>query len=244
VLLISGAMPELPRHLAPLAALVTLSVLEASHFLSSLVGAALLLVARGIQRRLDTAFWATVACLCAGMVFSLLKDLGYREALLLGLVLAALLPARGLFWRKGPLISGSLSSGWMAATVAVLASSAWIVAFAGKNEIYSAQLWWRFLLTDSVPRSLRAIRMGGTVAQVGVLSGAAEPLAIPSILHKQARIQGIYVGSRQNFVDLNKAISLTGMRPVGENFPWFQAREVLSRMEEGSHFGKLVLTVA
>jgi NADPH:quinone reductase-like Zn-dependent oxidoreductase len=96
----------------------------------------------------------------------------------------------------------------------------------------------------TLPRSLRAIRMGGTVAQVGVLSGAAEPLAIPSILHKQARIQGIYVGSRQNFVDLNKAISLTGMRPVGENFPWFQAREVLARMEEGSHFGKLVLTVA
>lgn len=170
VLLISGAMPELPRHLAPLAALVTLPVLEASHFLSSLVGAALLLVARGIQRRLDTAFWATVACLCAGMVFSLLKDLGYREALLLGLVLAALLPARGLFWRKGPLISGSLSSGWMAATVAVLASSAWIVAFAGKNEIYSAQLWWRFLLTDSVPRSLRA--MAGAMCLV-LLYGVA-----------------------------------------------------------------------
>jgi len=92
-------------------------------------------------------------------------------------------------------------------------------------------------------RSLRAIRMGGTIAQVGVLSSSAEPLAVPSILHKQARIQGIYVGSRSDFVDMNKAISLTRLRPVGANFHWAQAREVLTRMEHASHFGKLVVTV-
>jgi D-arabinose 1-dehydrogenase-like Zn-dependent alcohol dehydrogenase len=59
-----------------------------------------------------------------------------------------------------------------------------------------------------------------------------------------ARIHGIYVGSRKDFVEMNKAISLGGLRPVGENFLWSQAREVLERMEEASHFGKLVLTVA
>ena len=95
----------------------------------------------------------------------------------------------------------------------------------------------------TLPRSLRAIRMGGAVAQVGVLSSLAEPLPIHSILHKQVRIQGIYVGSRKDFEDMNKAITLTAMRPVGEVFPWSQAREALARMEEASHFGKLVLTV-
>ena len=85
--------------------------------------------------------------------------------------------------------------------------------------------------------------MGGTIAQVGVLSGGAEPLAIPTILHKQARIQGIYVGSRKDFQDMNKAIALTRLRPVGANFHWSQAREVLAEMEHGSHFGKLVVTV-
>jgi len=95
----------------------------------------------------------------------------------------------------------------------------------------------------TIARSLRALRIGGVVAQVGVLSGAADPLPIPFILHKQARIQGIYVGSRRDFEDLNKAISLTVLRPVGENFNWSQAREVFHRMEEASHFGKLVLTV-
>jgi NADPH:quinone reductase-like Zn-dependent oxidoreductase len=95
----------------------------------------------------------------------------------------------------------------------------------------------------TLARSLRAIRIGGTIAQIGVLSGSDEPFAITAILHKQARIQGIYVGSRQDFEDLNKAITLTQMRPVGENFPWFQAREAFARLEEASHFAKLVLTV-
>jgi NADPH:quinone reductase-like Zn-dependent oxidoreductase len=93
-------------------------------------------------------------------------------------------------------------------------------------------------------RSLRAIRPGGTIAQVGVLSGAAEMFPIPLILHKVAHIQGIYVGSRQDFIEMNRAISMAELRPVGEEFHWTQAREVLERMEEGSHFGKLVLTVA
>jgi len=95
----------------------------------------------------------------------------------------------------------------------------------------------------TLPRSLRAVRMGGVIAQVGVLSGPAEPLPLPIILHKQVRLQGIYVGSRQDFVEMNRAIALTEMRPVGENLHWSQAREALERMEEGSHFGKLVLTV-
>jgi NADPH:quinone reductase-like Zn-dependent oxidoreductase len=96
----------------------------------------------------------------------------------------------------------------------------------------------------TLPRSLRAIRMGGVIAQIGVLTGSAEPLPMPTILHKQAHIQGIYVGSRKDFEDLNKAVALAVLRPVGENFYWGQAREALGRMEEASHFGKLVLTVA
>lgn len=97
----------------------------------------------------------------------------------------------------------------------------------------------------TLSRSLRALRIGGAIAQVGVLTGAADlvPFPIASVLHKRVNIQGIYVGSRKDFEDLNRAISLTKLRPIGENFPWSQAREALARMEEGSHFGKLVLTV-
>ncbi len=95
----------------------------------------------------------------------------------------------------------------------------------------------------TLPRSLRALRMGGVIAQVGVLSGPMEPLPLPIILHKQARIQGIYVGSRQDFEEMNAGIARGQLRPVLQSFPWTQAREVLARMEEASHFGKLVLVV-
>jgi len=95
----------------------------------------------------------------------------------------------------------------------------------------------------TLSRSLKAVRTGGTVAQIGVLAESTEPFSISAILHKMIRIQGIYVGSRRDFVEMNKALWLGQLRPVGEEFQWTQAREVLTRMEEGSHFGKMVLTV-
>jgi NADPH:quinone reductase-like Zn-dependent oxidoreductase len=91
--------------------------------------------------------------------------------------------------------------------------------------------------------SLKAVRTCGTVAQIGVLSGAVEPISIPSILHKAVCIQGIYVGSRHDFMDMNCALSLFHIHPVYESIPWSRAHEALHIMEAGGHFGKVVLTV-
>jgi NADPH:quinone reductase-like Zn-dependent oxidoreductase len=95
----------------------------------------------------------------------------------------------------------------------------------------------------TLARSLKAIRTGGTIAQIGVLAGAMESVSIPSILHKVARIQGIYVGSRQDFMDVIGAVDHFDLHPVHEDFPWTRARDVFRSMEAGNHFGKLVLTV-
>ncbi len=95
----------------------------------------------------------------------------------------------------------------------------------------------------TLPRSLKVIRTGGTVAQIGVLSGAAEAIPIPLILHKTARIQGIYVGSRRDFLEMNRAIALARLRPLYEQFHWSETRDVLRRMEAGNHFAKLVLSL-
>jgi NADPH:quinone reductase-like Zn-dependent oxidoreductase len=95
----------------------------------------------------------------------------------------------------------------------------------------------------TLERSLRALRIGGTIAQVGVLAQGNDALPIPLILHKLAHIQGVYVGSRRDFVEMNRAITLAELRPVGEEFHWSKTRAVFERMAEASHFGKLVLTV-
>ena len=95
----------------------------------------------------------------------------------------------------------------------------------------------------TLPRSLRALKMGGVIAQIGVLSGPSEPIPLPIILHKQARIQGIYVGSRRDFEQMNSVLAQAQLHPILQSYPWTEAREVLARMDAASHFGKLVLSV-
>ncbi|NYF88509.1 NAD(P)-dependent alcohol dehydrogenase [Tunturiibacter empetritectus] len=95
-------------------------------------------------------------------------------------------------------------------------------------------------------QSLRAARVGGTIAQIGVLSGAAtpDPVALTPILHKQLRVQGIYVGSRVMFEQMNAAISKAGLRPVIDKvFHFSHAAEAFAHMESASHFGKIVIRV-
>jgi NADPH:quinone reductase-like Zn-dependent oxidoreductase len=95
-------------------------------------------------------------------------------------------------------------------------------------------------------QSLRAARVGGTIAQIGVLSGAstADPIALTPILHKQLRVQGIYVGSRVMFEQMNAAIAKARLHPVVDKvFDFHQSAEAFAQMESASHFGKIVIRI-
>jgi NADPH:quinone reductase-like Zn-dependent oxidoreductase len=96
-------------------------------------------------------------------------------------------------------------------------------------------------------QSLRAARVEGMVAQIGVLSGGVttEPIALTPILHKQLRVQGIYVGSRAMFEEMNAAIDEAKLRPVVDHvFQMDEVCEAFARMKSGAHFGKIVIRVA
>lgn len=93
-------------------------------------------------------------------------------------------------------------------------------------------------------QSLKAVRIGGSIAQIGVLSRSDEPLAIPLILRKLVRIQGIYVGSRADFEKMNRAIAQHRLKPViDRTYEFDQAQEAFRTMESGSHFGKIVIRI-
>jgi NADPH:quinone reductase-like Zn-dependent oxidoreductase len=93
-------------------------------------------------------------------------------------------------------------------------------------------------------RSVRAARIGGAVAQIGVLSESSDPVQIPLLLHRQIRLRGIYVGSRADFEMMNQAIQQQKLKPtVDEVFSFDAVGETLRRMQSGSHFGKLVTSV-
>jgi phosphatidylglycerol lysyltransferase len=173
VLLFSGALPAAAGRLERLHSILALPVIETSHFMASLVGAALLLVAYGIQRRLDAAYLIALALLAAGSVLSLTKGWDYEEAIVLGATFALLLPLRRHFYRKASFLGLPFKWSWIASAAIVLAGSAWLAFFAHAYPEYSSQTWWQFAWQAEAARSLRAA-VGAT--SLAVLFAAAQLL--------------------------------------------------------------------
>ena len=93
-------------------------------------------------------------------------------------------------------------------------------------------------------QSLRAARIGGVIAQIGVLSPSDKPVEVAFILRRMIEIKRVYVGSRAHFMELNRAIEENGLNPVvSAVFPFERAREALKALESASHVGKIVIHV-
>lgn len=95
----------------------------------------------------------------------------------------------------------------------------------------------------TLAQSLRAVRTGGHIALIGVLSGYGQFNPLP-ILMKGVRVTGIYVGSRDMFESMNRAIGLHQLRPVVDRvFSFSQATAAFHYLESGAHFGKVVIRI-
>jgi NADPH:quinone reductase-like Zn-dependent oxidoreductase len=95
---------------------------------------------------------------------------------------------------------------------------------------------------ETLAQSLRALRFQGEISLIGVLTGVSGEVPTLDILRKQARVNGIYVGSREMFEAMNRAITLHGTRPVVDRvFGFDQAVDAYRYLESGQHFGKVVI---
>jgi NADPH:quinone reductase-like Zn-dependent oxidoreductase len=95
---------------------------------------------------------------------------------------------------------------------------------------------------ETLEQALVAVKGGGTVSVIGVLTGINGQLNIAPILHKHLHVQGIYVGSRAMFENMNRAIAQAQLRPVVD--ATFEADDVVTAlkfMETQAHFGKIVV---
>jgi NADPH:quinone reductase-like Zn-dependent oxidoreductase len=93
-------------------------------------------------------------------------------------------------------------------------------------------------------QSIAAARAGGTVSLIGVLGGLDAKIDPHPIAIKGLRVQGIRVGSRAVFEDMNRAIARNGLRPVIDRvFPFERAREALHHLHAAGHVGKVVISV-
>ncbi len=96
----------------------------------------------------------------------------------------------------------------------------------------------------TLAKSMQAVRVSGTISLIGILAGAkAEVNPLPVIM-KNLNLQGIYVGSKDMFESMNRAISLHQIKPVIDRvFPFEEARKAYSYLQSGAHFGKIVIKV-
>jgi NADPH:quinone reductase-like Zn-dependent oxidoreductase len=92
----------------------------------------------------------------------------------------------------------------------------------------------------TLEQSLKAVRPGGQVSIIGVLSGASATTSLVPLLMQNVRAQGVFVGSRETFEQMNRAIELHKLRPVVDRvFPVAQVRSAFEYLESGAHFGKV-----
>ena len=98
---------------------------------------------------------------------------------------------------------------------------------------------------DTFAQSLEAARVGGTILVIGVLTGFSQQIAIPSLFAKNLHVIGLSVGSRRMFEGMTGAIERNGMKPVIDRIFGFDAvPDALRLMQQGGHFGKIVVEFA
>ncbi len=93
-------------------------------------------------------------------------------------------------------------------------------------------------------QSLTAVKVGGTISIIGVLSGVATELSVIPLLMSYVRLQGILVGHRESFEALCRAAEAAQLRPVIDStYPLEQTRDALEHMAAGGHLGKICIEI-
>jgi NADPH:quinone reductase-like Zn-dependent oxidoreductase len=96
---------------------------------------------------------------------------------------------------------------------------------------------------QSLAQSIRAVRTGGTIALIGVLSGATAEIELGRVVTRGLRLQAITLGSRDDFEAMVRFIDQHGIKPVIDDhrFAFAETRDAIAAIAEGKHFGKLAI---
>ncbi|PJZ69832.1 NAD(P)-dependent alcohol dehydrogenase [Leptospira perolatii] len=93
-------------------------------------------------------------------------------------------------------------------------------------------------------QSVKAVQLFGTIHLIGILAGSTKDLNLLPIVMNQIKVQGIVVGSRNSFIEMNQAIENSRIKPViDRTYPLQDFKEALSYLKDGKHFGKIVITI-
>lgn len=94
----------------------------------------------------------------------------------------------------------------------------------------------------TLPQSLRAVRTGGTISLIGVLAGGKMDVPLGPVVTRHVRMQGITVGSDDDFSKMAKAVTQHKIHPViDQSFEFSEIRRALDHLSSGKHFGKITI---
>lgn len=157
ILLISGNLPSDPGRLSFLKELLPLGIVETSHLIGSVVGVLLMIIARGLYRRMFRAWLLAMVLLGSGFLASLFKGFDWEEALTLGAAAVILWIFRSAFYRADVTGGLRLNWKWIFSVSLLVAAIGWIGIFAYSNVQYSDTLWWQFAWKGDTSRFLRGM---------------------------------------------------------------------------------------
>ncbi|WP_425995868.1 phosphatidylglycerol lysyltransferase domain-containing protein [Caulobacter sp. DWR1-3-2b1] len=167
MLLASGATPSEPTRFALLLAFAPDLLIEISHFVSSILGLVLLVLAFGLRSRLDAAWWAAVITLAAAAVLALFKGLNWEETTALTACFLLIVPFHEAFFRKAALFRMEITPAWLLSAAAALV----YVGFCG---------WWTFTHTEYADKSWMRL-MGDQDAARAIRSSVAAAIVLLAI---------------------------------------------------------------
>ncbi|MFZ4606462.1 MAG: phosphatidylglycerol lysyltransferase domain-containing protein [Caulobacter sp.] len=231
MLLASGATPSDPSRLVELLKVTPTVLIEISHFLSSVLGLLLILLAFGLRSRLDAAWTASLVALLAAAFLAPFKGFNWEEAAVLIGCFLIILPLHNAFPRAAGLSRMEVTPGWLASAAAVLGGAALLGWWSFAHADYAGEPIWRVMGDQDLTRAIRAT--GGAALFLllfGVWRLFAMP-ATPSVAGDDdpdfARVRAILASAEWAQPDSNLAL-LGDKRflfsPSGETFLMFGVR--------------------
>jgi phosphatidylglycerol lysyltransferase len=204
MLIFSSVTPTPDENLEFLANYLPLPIVEGAHFLSSLLGLALVVAARGLGQKLDGAWWVAILSSAAALTLSLLKAIALVEAGFLAFLVFGLFVSRRLFRRRASLLNQSMNAAWLTAIAVICVGAVVILLFVYRDVEYSNELWWQFEFAGEAPRGLRAVLgitiIASAIATFSLLRPAASKPEPPS---EEGLNRAVGIVEKQRYADAN-----------------------------------------
>ncbi len=181
-----------------------LLTVEFAHLLGAAAGIGLIIVARGITRRLTAAFYLALKLLALGIVTSLLKGFGIKEAIVLSAILGVLWYTRSEFRRSASLFDEGFTVEWVSLISVLLAVTIWLGLFSFKGIPYSGSLWWTFEFDSDYSRFLRSLLVVFGISGAVTYYNLMRPDPVPGLPEAAIleRVRRILQSTNSNYANL------------------------------------------